>query len=257
MDDKKKGHKIELFVIIAAISIMAVCFIHMAVEDNRNSHSQVTVTFTEEVITTAATECSTESNKSQTLVSNISETQTTSSKKSVECTTKAVELPININTADKEELMFLDGIGEAISSKIIRYRSENGNFNNIEEIMNVSGIGIGIFNNISAYIYVENPVYPTEIFEDEPVFHVEPEYEEYDEPEDMLTLEAVAPIELNSADMELLMMLPYVDEDIAGEIIELRDSIFGFSHTYELLYIEKLTQQQVEEILEYVYVEAT
>ncbi len=61
---------------------------------------------------------------------------------------------ININTATAEELCELPGIGEAISQRIIDYRTANGDFETIEDIMNVSGIGEGIFDGISAMITV-------------------------------------------------------------------------------------------------------
>lgn len=65
------------------------------------------------------------------------------------------DLIININTADIEELITLDGIGEAIAQKIVDYREEAGNFKTIEDIKNVSGIGDKKFEAIKNNITVE------------------------------------------------------------------------------------------------------
>jgi len=61
---------------------------------------------------------------------------------------------ISINTASKEELMMLDGIGETKAVSIIEYRSKNGNFKTIEEIMEVSGIGEAAFEKIKEKITI-------------------------------------------------------------------------------------------------------
>lgn len=60
---------------------------------------------------------------------------------------------ININTASKEDLMSLNGIGESISERIISYRKDS-RFNSIEDIKNVSGIGDAIFEKIKDEICV-------------------------------------------------------------------------------------------------------
>ena len=64
-------------------------------------------------------------------------------------------LKVNINTATSEELQKLPGIGESIANRIITYRKENGKFNKIEDLKNVSGIGEAKFNNIKSYIFVK------------------------------------------------------------------------------------------------------
>lgn len=160
---------------------------------------------------------------------------------------------IDINTAGAEELMKLDGIGEVTAYEIINYRELYGGFDNIEEIMNVSGIGEAKFANIKDYIYVQNPVYHVEE-ETEEIPEPEPEVvtEEVTEPE--ITLDDIAPININTAGIEELVFLPNVDEQIAQDIISLREQIHGFSHVYELLYVEKLTQNQVAEMVEFVTV---
>ena len=48
---------------------------------------------------------------------------------------------VNINTASKEELMTLDGIGETYAERIIAFRDQNGPFQNPEDILKVKGIG--------------------------------------------------------------------------------------------------------------------
>ncbi len=62
---------------------------------------------------------------------------------------------ININTATREELIGLYGIGDKLADRIIDYRVENGNFETIYDIMKVSGIGEGKFSRIKDNITVE------------------------------------------------------------------------------------------------------
>jgi competence protein ComEA len=60
----------------------------------------------------------------------------------------SVDNKVNINTATIEELEKLPGIGPATAQKIINYRQANGLFQDIEALMNVSGIGLGKFEQI-------------------------------------------------------------------------------------------------------------
>lgn len=66
----------------------------------------------------------------------------------------AAEPVVNLNTADKDQLMTLSGIGEARAEDILRYRAEHGRFRNIEEIMNVPGIKDAAFQKIKDRITV-------------------------------------------------------------------------------------------------------
>ena len=65
------------------------------------------------------------------------------------------KMQIDINTATPEQLQLIPGIGEAIAKRIIDYRTENGVFESIEEIMNVSGIGEKKFEQMKPYIKVQ------------------------------------------------------------------------------------------------------
>ena len=62
---------------------------------------------------------------------------------------------VNINVASVEVIAQLDGIGEKMAQRIIDYREANGDFNAIEEITLVSGIGQKKFEEIKDSICVE------------------------------------------------------------------------------------------------------
>lgn len=61
---------------------------------------------------------------------------------------------LDLNTATKEELMGLTGIGESKAMSIISYRETNGTFKKIEEVMNITGIKGGVFEKIKDRIKV-------------------------------------------------------------------------------------------------------
>lgn len=173
-----------------------------------------------------------------------------------EVCTETEALYIDINNAGFDELVKLNGIGDYLAEQIITYREENGGFRNIEEILNVSGIGEKTFESIRDCIYVENPVYYVEEVPDVPETSAEiiEEITTEETTELPLTLENYVPINLNEADIEVLMLLPYVDEEIAQNIIEMRTEMTKFSNVYELLYVEGITEEIMTEIVKYIYV---
>lgn len=66
------------------------------------------------------------------------------------------DYPININTASREMLELIPGIGEGKASAILTYRQEHGLFTTLEGLMDVPGIGPGIFASIREFISLED-----------------------------------------------------------------------------------------------------
>ena len=68
---------------------------------------------------------------------------------------EGIDTRVNLNTADKEQLMTLSGIGESKAEAILAYREEIGGFQTVEDILNVPGIKEGTLAKIKDDIAVE------------------------------------------------------------------------------------------------------
>lgn len=195
-------------------------------------------------------------------------TGTRTTKTQVTTETEADYLFLDINIANEDDLKKLNGIGDTIAKQIINYREEHGRFNNIEEIKNVSGIGENIFEQIKEHIYVDDPTYEKE---EEKEITTSPEEDgqitENGDPVDypMLpvgsetekapSLEELSPININIASIEVLLLLPNIDEITAQNIISFRDKCGGYENVYELLLIEGITKNTFTDILPYITIE--
>lgn len=61
---------------------------------------------------------------------------------------------VNLNTADQEQLETLPRVGPATAAKIIAWRTENGRFTSVEDLMNVDGIGQKTFDGLKSSVTV-------------------------------------------------------------------------------------------------------
>ncbi|HET7928890.1 MAG TPA: ComEA family DNA-binding protein [Actinomycetota bacterium] len=61
---------------------------------------------------------------------------------------------INVNTAASTELEELPGVGEVIAQAIVDYRTENGPFTTVDQLLDVSGIGDATLENIRELVTV-------------------------------------------------------------------------------------------------------
>ncbi len=101
---------------------------------------------------------------------------------------------VNINTADVNQLQTLDGVDEGIANRIIDHRNSQGNFQNVDAIKDVSLITTDEFKAIVDRISTTD-----------------------DETVDGL-------INVNTASLEILQLLPGLDETKAQAVITRRES---------------------------------
>lgn len=62
---------------------------------------------------------------------------------------------INLNTASKDELTELPGVGESTAEKILIYRNEKNGFKKTEELLNIKGIGRKKYEKLKGFIKIE------------------------------------------------------------------------------------------------------
>ncbi|MGD0211008.1 MAG: helix-hairpin-helix domain-containing protein [Desulfomonilia bacterium] len=62
---------------------------------------------------------------------------------------------ININTATKEELMMLPGIGEKTAAAIVTYRQANGQFKSLDDMTRIKGISKKKLDKVRPYLVLK------------------------------------------------------------------------------------------------------
>ncbi|MFO8147217.1 MAG: Tex family protein [Gillisia sp.] len=64
---------------------------------------------------------------------------------------------INVNTASKELLSYVSGIGPGLAGNIISYRKENGNLKSRKELLKIPRLGAKAYEQSAGFLRIKNP----------------------------------------------------------------------------------------------------
>jgi len=62
--------------------------------------------------------------------------------------------PIDLNSADVQELQSLPGIGPKLAQRIVEYRQKHGAFHQVEDLLKVKGIGQSLLEKVRPYLTI-------------------------------------------------------------------------------------------------------
>jgi competence protein ComEA len=65
--------------------------------------------------------------------------------------------PVDLNTANVEQLVAVPGVGETMALRIIEWREEHGPFQRIEDLMKIKGIGERSLERLRPHVKVSHP----------------------------------------------------------------------------------------------------
>lgn len=83
-------------------------------------------------------------------------------KKALEFTVESCvnSVGVNINTASKELLTYISGLGPQLAQNIVTYRAENGDFTNKEQLLNVPRLGAKAYQQCAGFVRIPNSENP-------------------------------------------------------------------------------------------------
>ncbi|GEM_PF-6177249 len=181
--------------------------------------------------------------------------------------TPAREPVYDLNAAEKEDLMRIEGIGEALADAIIAYRTEIGGFTRRAELTEIRGIGESLSARIMAEFFIPDELPPDIPPEAAPAVQTETEMPERDgdmpkaeptpKPEPAAEPEPTELyFELNTVTYEQLMLLPDMKPEWAAGIVDVREKLGGYYSMEELNLVEGLPGEYAEYVLrEYLYLD--
>lgn len=180
-------------------------------------------------------------------------------------TAPAYTFPMDINNADRDALLFADGIGETLADRIISYREAVGAVKRMDELLAVSGIGEAKLASLKRLFYAPDDNSPektvsSSVTATPSMTSSAPEtttpYPASSAPETTAPSTTKKPairqkVSINTASAEELERCLLISKEQAEEIVSLREEIGGYVNILEILYCESISDELYLEIDEY------
>jgi competence protein ComEA len=168
---------------------------------------------------------------------------------------------VDLNRADRAQLLQLPDVGESLAERIEEYRRTNGPFRSVEDLKKVHGIGEARLRNLRPWVCVESEEDETSDAEGPPARPVamkgKSRASESASTSRSKKSETLAePVDINRANAEQLQQLPGIGPELARRIID-RRKIAPFRSVEELRRVRGIGAKTLEKLRPYVTVGTT
>src|SRR5438105_290256 len=165
---------------------------------------------------------------------------------------------VDLNRADRAQLLQLPDIGESLAERIEEYRRVHGPFRSVDELKNVSGIGDTRLRNLRPWVYVESEESDATEPDGPPVQSVAIKGKSRPSASTMTSRSKkgealIRPIDINRASEEELQQLPRIGPELARRIVAMR-RIAPFRSVDELRRVRGIGVKILEEVRPFVTV---
>ena len=173
---------------------------------------------------------------------------TTTARKTTTTTTTAPKavFPIDVNKVTKDELMQIDGVGEGLADRITALRIAKGKITDMEQLLEIYGIGQSTYEMLCGYLYVDSADY-SKVSTTAVTTKAATTSVKTAPPKTTTTTTSQTEVQrqkrkvnINTASAAEIADALLIDSDTAKAIVTLRDKLGGFSNTLELLYLDEI-----------------